>query len=158
MGKLRMGNEPARMYFRRLEREAKLANQWNDKTNRGPLVQASRQGVPSGYTSIIANISIGISWDYSEWKEWILLMYKKRQRKLAYDQAHGNDQHANKRQPGNQKQTTATSSNKNITGGMTSSLAGKTTGDSKGCDSGGRWVPVKGTTYGGVGQSMDVDR
>ncbi len=49
------------------------------------------------------------------------------------------------KKPGNFKQITATSSNKNAAGGATSSLTGKTGGNDKGRDSGGRWTTPTGT-------------
>ncbi len=155
MGELRMGSDPAHIYFQRLEREAKLANRWVDESDRGALVQAIRQGVPTGYTTIIANISVGVSHTYSEWKDQILRMYEERQKKMVYDQTHRTDQRGDKK---NFKQITATSSNKNTTGGATSSSTSKLTGDGKGCNSGGRWIPTKRMTYGGAGEPMQIDQ
>ncbi len=85
-------------------------------------------------------------------------MYEEWQKKLVYDQAHGSKQCGDKRYLGNQKHITATSSNKNTTGGTTSSSAGKMTGNGKGRDSGGRWITMKGTTYGGAGEPMQINR
>lgn len=75
MGELRMGSDPAHLYFWKLEREAKLVNQLADKTDRGTLIWAVRKGIPSHYANMIANISFGIPHTYSEWKHHILQMY-----------------------------------------------------------------------------------
>ncbi len=157
MREMHMGNDPVHIYFCRLEQEAKLANQRTDKSDRGTLVHAIYQGIPPGYTLIIANIGIGVPCNYQEWKDCVLWMYKEHQKKLVYDQAHRSDQRGDKRYLGNQKQITATSSNKNTTGGVTSSLVGKMTSDGKGHDNRGQWVTMKGTTYGGAGEPMQID-
>ncbi|KAK0232497.1 hypothetical protein EDD85DRAFT_956371 [Armillaria nabsnona] len=57
---------------------------------------------------------------------------------------------------GNQKQITIPSS-KNTTGGATSSSMGKVGANDKGRDSAGQWQTVKGTTYGGTGEPMQID-
>ncbi|PBK87799.1 hypothetical protein ARMGADRAFT_1121388 [Armillaria gallica] len=80
-------------------------------------------------------------------------MYKECQKKYVYDQTHGTDQCSPKKPQGNQKQITATSSNKNTAGGMTSFSTGKSAGDNKGHDSVGKWM-----TYGGAEKLMDIDR
>ncbi len=80
-------------------------------------------------------------------------MYEERQKQWVYNQTHRND----KCPPGNQKQITATSSNKNTTGGMSSSSSGKLTGDSGERDLGGQWVARKGMTYRGQGEPMQID-
>ncbi len=107
------------------------------------MVAAVQQGVPQSYTSTIANIGFGIPTTYDEWKECILVMYEERERNKAYNQMHGLENRDKK--PGNFKQITATSSNKNTTGGMTSSSMGKTGGQDKGRDAGGRWTTPTGT-------------
>lgn len=38
MGEIKMGNDPAHLYFWKLEREAKLANQLSDETKRSALI------------------------------------------------------------------------------------------------------------------------
>ncbi len=77
-------------------------------------------------------------------------MYKERECNKAYNQMHGLVDSGKKPQ-WNQKQITATSS-KNATGGATSSLTGKTGGDGKGRDAGGRW-----TTPTGADARMQID-
>ncbi len=77
MGELRMNNNPTHIYFRKLKREAKLANQLDDESDRGTLVRAVCKGIPSGYAHIIANIGIGVPRTYLEWKHHILQMYDK---------------------------------------------------------------------------------
>ncbi len=134
MGELKMSNQPAHVYFCKLERLAKLANCHDDETEWSVLVCAVHSGIPPGYTSIIANIGIGVPRMYPEWKERIILMYEQWQKQNVYNQMHGLDPQLN------QKQITATSSNKNTTGGATSSSAGKVTGNDKGRDSSGRWT------------------
>ncbi len=104
------------------------------------MVTAVQQGVPSSYTSTIANIGFGIPTMYDKWKEHILVMYEEREHNKAYNQMHGLKNHEKK--PGNFKQITATSS-KSTTGGATSSSTGKTT--DKGRDAGGRWTTPMGT-------------
>ncbi len=152
MYELRMGNNPATVYFQKLEQEAKLAGWQDDKSEHGTMVCAIWAGVPISYTSFITNIGIGILCTYGDWKEHILLMYKEHQQKWVYNQTHGNDQCSDKKS-GNQKQITTTSSNKNTTGGTTSSSTNKMAGEGKGHDSAGRWA-----TYGGAGRPMDIDR
>ncbi len=79
-------------------------------------------------------------------------MYKERQCNYTYNESHEIETCHDKKL-GNQKQITAPSSNKNTTGGMSSSSAGKVTGENKGHDSAGQW-----TTYSGQGKPMDMDR
>ncbi len=69
-------------------------------------------------------------------------MYEERQCNNVYNQVHGINQQ-DKQPSGNQKQITATSSNKNTTGGMTSSSTDKPAG---------QWM-----TYGGQGKPMEID-
>ncbi len=77
-------------------------------------------------------------------------MYEERERNKAYNQMHGLEWR-DKKPPGNQKQITATSS-KNAAGGTTSSLMGKTGGNDKGHNAGGRW-----TTPMGADGKMQID-
>ncbi len=66
-------------------------------------------------------------------------MYEEHQKKLAYNQAHRIEPHhdQNQKKPqGNQKQITATSSQKHTAGGATSSAAGKAMGNDRSQDSG----------------------
>ncbi len=110
------------------------------------MVTAVRQGVPQSFTCIITNLGFGIPTMYDEWKERILTMYEERERNKAYNQMHGLENHDQKPQHG-QKQITATSS-KNATG----SSMGKTGGNDKGRDAGGRW-----TTPTGADMRMQID-
>ncbi len=116
------------------------------------MVAAVRCGVPYSYMGIIANIGIGIPQTYDNWKEQILLMYEECQHNNAYNESHSIEARHDKK-PGNQKQLTTPSSNKNTTEGMSSSPTGKTPGDNKGRDNAGRWM-----TYSGQRRPMDVDR
>lgn len=104
------------------------------------------------YTNTIVNIGFGIPCTYDKWKDRIIRMYEEHQCHYTYNQAHRIDQQQDQC-PGNQKQITAPSSKTNTTGGMTSSLAGKMTGDTKGRDSAGLW-----TTPTGADAKMQVDR
>ncbi len=156
MKEMKMGSDHATVFFQRLEREAKLAGRRDDTDARGAMVAAVQQGVPSSYTSTIANIGFGIPTTYDEWKEHILVMYEEWERNKVYNQMHGLDNH-DKKPPGNQKQITATSSNKNATGGATSYLAGKMGGNDKGRDSNGRWHSITTKTYGPQGEPMQID-
>ncbi len=93
MKELKMGTDAATIYFQKLEREAKLAGRWDDTNPQGAMVMAIQQGVPYSYTSIIANIGVGILGTYDEWKERILLMYKEHQcNYIYYNQVHGINQ------------------------------------------------------------------
>ncbi len=154
MKNMKMGPDPATVFFQKLEQEAKLAGRRDDTDRCGMMVAAIRQGVPWSYTSIISSIGIGIPQTYDEWKECILIMYEERQQDHAYNEAHGISQHdrGNDKKPGGQKQITATSSSKNTAGGATSSSGGD-----KGHDAQGRWHSVAQKTYGGAGQPMDID-
>ncbi len=143
MKTMKMGSDPATVFFQKLEREAKLAGRRHDTDRRGTMVAAVRQGVPWSYTGIITSIGIGIPQDYDEWKERILVMYEERQRDKAYNETHG----IGRQDRGNEKKT----------GGLkaiaTPPTSAKTSnGGNKGRDSQGKW-----TTHPGAGQPMDVD-
>ncbi len=56
------------------------------------MVNVIQQGVPTSYTSFIANIGIGVPGMYNEWKVRILLMYEECQCNYVYNQAHGIEQ------------------------------------------------------------------
>ncbi len=116
------------------------------------MVAAVRQGVPWSYTSIITSIRVGISQNYDEWKERILVMYEECQHDRAYNESHGIGQRdrGNDKKPGGFKQITALS--KSNAGGATSSSGGNT-----GRDAQGQWHTVAQKTFGGQGQPMDVD-
>ncbi len=114
------------------------------------MVTTVRSGVPQSFTQIITDIGLGILTTYDKWKECILIMYEERERNKAYNQMHSLIDNIKKPQY-NQKQITATS-NKNATGGMTSSSTGKTGGEGKGRDLGGRW-----TTPVGADARMQID-
>ncbi len=60
MKSMKMGSDPATVFFQKLEREAKLAGRRDDTDRRGTMVAAVRQGVPWSYTSIITSIGVGI--------------------------------------------------------------------------------------------------
>ncbi len=154
MKEMKMGTDPATVFFQKLEHEAKLAGRCDDTDRRGTMVAAVRQGVPWSFTSIISSIGVSIPQTYDEWKERILVMYEEQQRDRAYNEAHGIGQHeqGNDRKSGGQKQITATSSSRNTAGGATSSSSGD-----KNHDVQGRWHSVTAKTYGGVGQPMDID-
>lgn len=150
-----MSNDPAPLYFQKLEREAKLANRLTDETDHGALIQAVCKGIPPHYTSMIANISFGISRTYPEWKRCICQMYDERQKQWVFNETH-DLKSCHEKHPGNQKQITATSSSK-AAGGVTSSSMGKTTGNGKSRDSGRRWISVTTKTYRGQGELMQID-
>ncbi len=152
MKTMKMGSDPATVFFQKLEREAKLAGRRDDMDRCGMMVTAVRQGVPWSFTSIITSIGVGIPQNYDEWKERILVMYEERQRDCAYNDAHGIGQRdrGNEKKPGNFKQITAPS--KSNAGGTTSSSGGNS-----GHNAQGRWHTVAQKTFGGQGQPMDVD-
>ncbi|PBL01894.1 hypothetical protein ARMGADRAFT_1071401 [Armillaria gallica] len=80
--------------------------------------------------------------DYDEWKERVCTMYKQREIQKAYEQVHRIDNcHDNQKPNQGQKQITAPS-NQNHAGGMSSSST----------------VAVKGKTYGGAGEPMQIDQ
>ncbi len=93
MKEMKMGSDPATVFFQKLEQEAKLAGRRDDTDRRGLMVAAIRQGVPWSFTSIISSIGVGIPQTYNKWKERILIMYKERQQDRAYNEAHGIGQH-----------------------------------------------------------------
>ncbi len=144
---MKMGSDPATVFFQKLEREAKLAGRRDDTDRCGTMVAAVRQGVPWSFTLIITSIGVGIPQNYDEWKERILVMYEERQRDKAYNDAHGIGQRdqRNDKKPGNFKQITAPG--KSSAGGATGSSS-----NDKPRNSQGKW-----TMYGGAGKPMDVD-
>ncbi|PBK66609.1 hypothetical protein ARMSODRAFT_1021411 [Armillaria solidipes] len=76
MFNLCMGNNPATAYFQELEVEATKAGRRHDTGERGLMVKAIRLGVPSSYTTSIANIGRDVPSTYEEWKARILAMYE----------------------------------------------------------------------------------
>ncbi len=87
MGELCMTG-PAYLFFRQMEREAKLANRLNDQSERSILVEAVRKGIPRSYSRIIADIGFAIPWTYSEWKTRVITMYEERTKDGVYAQTH----------------------------------------------------------------------
>ncbi len=87
MGELRMTG-PAYLFFRQMEREAKLANHLNDQSEHGVLVEAVRKGIPCDYSRIIANIGFRIPCTYPEWKAHVITMYEERTKDGVYAQTH----------------------------------------------------------------------
>ncbi|SJL16488.1 uncharacterized protein ARMOST_20014 [Armillaria ostoyae] len=148
---LRMGKGPAISYFQELEMEAKKANRRGEVDARGLMVKAVRLGVPDSYTNAVANSGQHILVTYNDWKRRICIMYEERQKKWVFDQTIGG------RSTPQNKGTTATSLPK--TGGVTSSMPAKQTGNSSapktsagGRDSAGRW-----TTHPSQGLPMSID-
>ncbi len=143
--------DPTHIYFRKLEREAKLANQLADQTDRGNLVKAVRRGIPQSYAQIITNIGFRIPRMYPQWKQRILQMYDECQKQRVFEQTQGIKHRQDRRPPPlNQKQLTATSSKP--TGGTTSSSMNKAPANDKGHDSAGRWM-----TPTGADAQMQID-
>ncbi len=145
MQTMKMGSNPATIFFQKLEIKAKLAGRRDDTGRRGTMVVVVQQGVPWSYTSIISSIGVGILQDYDEWKERILVMYEERERDRAYNDSHGIGRRDDKK-PGGHKQIAAPPSNSKTP-----------TGTDKGHDAQGRWHTVAQKTFGGQGQPMDVD-
>ncbi len=87
MGELRMTG-PAYLFFRRMEREAKLANRLDDQGPRSVLVEAVRKGIPRDYSRIIADIGFAIPDTYAEWKRRITTMYEERTKDGVYAKTH----------------------------------------------------------------------
>ncbi len=146
---LHMKNNPVTTYFQRLEEEAKLAGLRSDEREWGPLVKAVWLGVPSSYTTFIANTSFNIPMTYPEWKAHILAMYEECQKKWVFDQV----TNSNQRDPkcSNPKPITSTPTSSKADG-VTSLLEAKTTAPGRDSST-GRW-----TTYGGQGKPMDIDQ
>ncbi len=119
MGELRMTG-PTYLFFRRMEREAKLMNRLNDQSERSVLVEAVRKGIPRNYSHIIADIGFAIPRNYTEWKTRILTMYEERTKDGVYAKTHFEPRRDDRRPQQYQKPTTATSS-KPAAGGAPSS-------------------------------------
>ncbi|PBK92582.1 hypothetical protein ARMGADRAFT_1080637 [Armillaria gallica] len=118
------------------------------------MVRAVRQGIPGSYARIIANIGMGVPQDYDNWKERIIAMYEQREIQDTYKRAHRLDSrgHDHKKPNPGQKQITAPS-NKNDARGATSSSIG----NHGNWATGSKQVTVKGKTYGGAGEPMQID-
>ncbi len=123
MGELRMMG-PAYLFFRQMEREAKLANRLDDQSDRGVLVEVVWKGIPHDYSRIIANIGFGIPRNYQEWKTRIITMYEECTKDGVYAQTHFEPRRDDRRPHQGQKPNTATSS-RPAAGGVTSSLPAK---------------------------------
>ncbi len=123
MGKLRMTG-PAYLFFRRMEREAKLANRLDDQGARSVLVEAVRKGIPRDYSRIIADIGFAIPRTYSEWKTHVLTMYEERTKDGIFTRTHFEPCRDDRRPQQNQRTNTTTSS-KPAAGGATSSSSTK---------------------------------
>ncbi len=123
MGELRMMG-PTYLFFRQMEREAKLANRLHDQTERSVLVEAVRKGIPRSYSSIIADIGFAIPRTYPEWKTRVITMYEERTKDGVYVQTHFEPCRDDRKPPQYQKPNTATSS-KPAAGGATSLSSAK---------------------------------
>ncbi len=140
MGELRMTG-PAYLFFRKMEREAKLANRLHDQGPRSVLVEAVRKGIPRDYSRIIADIGFAIPRTYPEWKTRIVTMYEERTKDGVYAKTHFNPRNDDRRPFQGQKPNTATSS-KPTAGGATSSSTGKPNDRPR--DDRGKWYTPKG--------------
>ncbi len=140
MGELRMTG-PAYLFFRKMEREAKLANRLSDQGPRSVLVEAVRKGIPHDYSRIIADIGFAIPRNYPKWKTHVLTMYKERTKDGVFAKTHY-EPHRNDRRPfQGQKPNTATSS-KPAAGGATSSSPAKQNDRPR--DDKGKWYTPRG--------------
>ncbi|SJL16841.1 uncharacterized protein ARMOST_20370 [Armillaria ostoyae] len=134
---LRMtGTMTATEYLQELEKLAKKAKLQHDTNDRGHMVMVLRQGVPTSYTNMIANIRTNIPVGYEQWGQRIIVMNEERQRKAALDLVGRMYQP----QPPPPQQNAGTP--KGASGATTSPAPKKT---------------VTGTTFGGRGQPMDID-
>ncbi len=96
MGKLKMTG-PAYLFFRQMEREAKLANHLDDQTDRSVLVKAVQKGIPRDYSRTITNIGFRIPCNYTEWKARITTMYEECTKDGIYAQTHFEPRRDNRR-------------------------------------------------------------
>ncbi len=140
MGELCMTG-PAYLFFRRMEREAKLANRLNDQSERSVLVEAVQKGIPRDYSRIIADIGFAILRNYSEWKTRILTMYEERTKDGIYARTHFEPCRDDRCPQQNQKPNTATS-NRPVAGGTTSLSSTKQNDRPR--DDKGKWYMPKG--------------
>ncbi len=140
MGELRMTG-PAYLFFRKMEREAKLANRLNDQSDRSVLVEAVRKGIPHDYSHTIANIGFAILCTYPKWKARILTMYEERTKDGVYAQTHF-EPRRNDRRPQQGPKTNTTTSSKPAAGGTTSSSSAKQNDRPR--DDKGKWYTPKG--------------
>ncbi len=114
---------PAYLFFRKMEREAKLANRLEDQGPRLVLVEAVRKGIPRDYSRIIADIGFAIPRTYPEWKTRIITMYEERTKDGVYAKTHFEPCRDDRRPFQGQKSNTATSSKPAAGGATSSSLA-----------------------------------
>ncbi len=140
MGELRMMGA-AYLFFRKMEREAKLANQLNDQGERSVLVEAVRKGIPRDYSHIIADIRFAIPRTYPEWKQRIITMYEERTKDGVYAKTHFEPRHDDQRPQQGQKCNTTTSY-KPTAGGATSSSTTKQNDRPR--DDKGKWYTPRG--------------
>ncbi len=132
---------PAYLFFRQMEREAKLAGRLDDQSEQSVLVQAVCKGIPWSYSQIIANIRFSIPKTYPEWKRHIITMYEECTKDYVYAKTHGLEQRFDNRKPPPKTFNTATSS-RPAAGGATSSSANKSTDKPR--DARGQWYTPKG--------------
>ncbi len=140
MGKLRMMG-PAYLFFRKMERKAKLTNRLNDQSECSVLVEAVWKGIPRDYSHIIADIGFAIPRTYTEWKTCILTMYEECTKDGIYAKTHFDPRRDDRRPPQYQKSNTATSS-KPAAGGATSSSLAKQNDRPR--DDKGKWYTPRG--------------
>ncbi len=140
MGELHMTG-PAYLFFRKMEREAKLANRLEDQGPRSVLVEAVRKGIPRDYSRIIADIGFAIPSTYTEWKTRIITMYEERTKDGVYAKTHFDPRRDDRRPSQGQKPNTATS-NKPTAGGATGSLSVKQNDRPR--DDRGKWYTPRG--------------
>ncbi len=143
MSETKMGSDPAHVFFRKLEREAKLVNCLHDQTDHGLLVQALQRGIPPGYGMAIANLGIAIPRNYMEWKDRVLVMYEQRQRQKVFEQTQGIERYPEKKSQTGTKAVNAKPAEPSKPKGAT---------DMKPRDAAGHWV-----THKGQGLPMEID-
>ncbi len=140
MGELRMTG-PTYLFFRKMEREAKLANRLEDQGPRSVLVEAVWKGIPRDYSRIIADIGFAIPGTYTEWKTRIITMYEERTKDGVYAKTHFEPRRDDRRPFQGQKPNTATSS-RPAAGGVTSSPTVKQNDRPR--DDRGKWYTPRG--------------
>ncbi|SJK99848.1 uncharacterized protein ARMOST_03159 [Armillaria ostoyae] len=94
------------------------------------MVKAVRLGVPSSYTTFIANQGENIPQTYSEWKHRITNMYDEQQKKWAFDQVIGAQRDTRDHCPPQKGPSNTATSTSQKAGGTTSSSSGKLTSNS----------------------------
>ncbi len=154
MKEMKMGGDPATVFFQKLEHEAKLAGRHDDTNRHGMMVTTVRQGVPWSYTSIISSIGVSIPQTYDEWKERILVMYEE-----CNETAHTT------RRTALVSTTEATTRNREDRSRLPPPAVQRILqvarqvplAETKVVMHRGRWHTVSTKTYGGAGQPMDID-